>query len=264
MATLHVRNVPDALYEALRARAQLRGRSIGNEAIAILAENVARGVVAGTPQSFHVSGTLAREREPRERLSEPSARVLAAASYEAHALGHDAVDTEHVLLALLGEGSVAPSLQALGVDPRDLRQAVEGNDERGESSGPGPRPFAPGAKRVLERALRDALSLGEGVIGAEHILLALAADEEGVAGSVLREFGADVGTLRAARASAVTPVFEHEHASEYCAVALTGSADRWTEQLNTRAREGWQLLEVVSDAGEPRAVFRRSPPRTAE
>jgi plasmid stability protein len=36
VATLHVRNVPDDVYEALRARAEREGRSINAEAIAIL------------------------------------------------------------------------------------------------------------------------------------------------------------------------------------------------------------------------------------
>lgn len=36
MATLHVRNVPEEVYESLRARAQRNGRSINAEALAIL------------------------------------------------------------------------------------------------------------------------------------------------------------------------------------------------------------------------------------
>lgn len=36
MATLHVRNVPDDLYEALRRRASKRGRSISEESIELL------------------------------------------------------------------------------------------------------------------------------------------------------------------------------------------------------------------------------------
>jgi plasmid stability protein len=36
MPSLHVRNVPDDVYEALRVRAEREGRSISQEAIAIL------------------------------------------------------------------------------------------------------------------------------------------------------------------------------------------------------------------------------------
>jgi plasmid stability protein len=38
MATLHVRNVPDDVYDALRARAKSEGRSMNAAAIAILRE----------------------------------------------------------------------------------------------------------------------------------------------------------------------------------------------------------------------------------
>ena len=40
MATLYVENVPKELYEALRARARVRRRSIAAEVLALLEENV--------------------------------------------------------------------------------------------------------------------------------------------------------------------------------------------------------------------------------
>ena len=262
MATLHVRNVPDALYEALRSRARVRGRSIGNEAIAILAENVARNF---TPQSLGVGGgTLVRSRAPRERLSEHADRAIAAASYEAHALGHEQIETEHILLALLGEGAAVARLESLGVPAERVRESIEAYVERGASSEPGPRPFGPGTKRVFELALRESLSAGEGVIGHDHMLVALAADAEGVAGRVLRELGAEPDKLRVAAVTALAPGGAVEPGEEYCAVTLTGSAEEWTEQLNARARGGWRLVELVAEAGEQRAVFRRRPSRSPE
>ena len=255
VATLHVRNVPEGLYEALRARAQARGRSIGNEVIAILGENVARGVLPGGP--YAQAGTLVRPREPRERFSEPSTRALAAASYEAHALGHDRIETEHVLLALLGEAPVAAALEALDLSAQEVREAVARNVEPGGSVQPGPRPFGEGAKRVLELALRESLAGGGGIIGPEHVVVALAADEGGVAGRVLRELGADSERLRTASAAGLRARGVVRSVAEYCAVALTGSAETWTEQLNARAEDGWRLLQIVSEGGEQRAVFRR-------
>lgn len=38
MATLHVRNVPDDLYERLRARAKLEGRSLSAEVVQLLGQ----------------------------------------------------------------------------------------------------------------------------------------------------------------------------------------------------------------------------------
>jgi plasmid stability protein len=40
MATLYVENIPDDLYEALRARAKSRRRSIAAEVVTLLEENV--------------------------------------------------------------------------------------------------------------------------------------------------------------------------------------------------------------------------------
>jgi plasmid stability protein len=40
MATLYVENVPDELYEALRARAREHRKSISSEVLSLLAENV--------------------------------------------------------------------------------------------------------------------------------------------------------------------------------------------------------------------------------
>ena len=203
-----------------------------------------------------------KSRAPRERLSEPSGRVLAAASYEAHALGHGRVETEHILLALLGEASVVTALDTWSVSSQQVREAVERHVEAGTSVKPGPRPFGAGAKRVLELALRESLSAGEGVIGPEHILVALAADEKGTASQVLRDLGVDVENLRGA--SIVSAVRVQAYAGvmeEYCALTLTGSAHEWTDQLTARAREGWLLVEIVSEAGEQRAIFRRRQPQ---
>lgn len=40
MATLYVENVPEELYEALRARARLHRKSIAAEVLSLLAENI--------------------------------------------------------------------------------------------------------------------------------------------------------------------------------------------------------------------------------
>ena len=66
MATLHVRNVPPELYDALRARAVREGRSINAETIVILREMLSRPVPFD-PESF-----LAEIRAAKERWSWPA------------------------------------------------------------------------------------------------------------------------------------------------------------------------------------------------
>ncbi|GCD99320.1 Clp protease N-terminal domain-containing protein [Embleya hyalina] len=79
---------------------------------------------------------------------------------------------------------------ALAVAPRRRRVWPFG----GRSA---PGPFTEGAKRVLERSLREALERGDKHIGDEHILLALTSGP-GVVADLLAEYGVTrVSVLRA-------------------------------------------------------------------
>jgi ATP-dependent Clp protease ATP-binding subunit ClpC len=66
----------------------------------------------------------------------------------------------------------------------------------GEEVTSGQIPFTPRAKKVLELALREALSLGHNYIGTEHILLGLVRENEGVAARILLDFDADSEKIR--------------------------------------------------------------------
>ena len=66
----------------------------------------------------------------------------------------------------------------------------------GEEEISGQIPFTPRAKKVLELALREALSLGHNYIGTEHILLGLVRENEGVAARILLDFDADPEKIR--------------------------------------------------------------------
>jgi ATP-dependent Clp protease ATP-binding subunit ClpC len=57
-------------------------------------------------------------------------------------------------------------------------------------------PFAGRSKRTLELAAREARSLGHTRIGAEHILLGLLRDEEGIGARVLAAFDIDYQRTR--------------------------------------------------------------------
>ncbi|HSF60250.1 MAG TPA: ATP-dependent Clp protease ATP-binding subunit, partial [Gaiellaceae bacterium] len=67
---------------------------------------------------------------------------------------------------------------------------------QGDEVTTGQIPFTPRAKKVLELALREALSLGHNYIGTEHILLGLVRENEGVAARILLDFDADAEKIR--------------------------------------------------------------------
>jgi hypothetical protein len=94
------------------------------------------------------------------------------------------------------EGLAARVLSILDVPIDEVRARVEEIIGRGEYAASGQMPLTPRAKKVLELALREALSLGHNYIGTEHVLLGLIRENEGVASRILLEFDADPEKVR--------------------------------------------------------------------
>jgi hypothetical protein len=259
VATLHVRNVPDQLYETLRATAELEGRSIGAQAVALLQQGLKANVAVrqrlrrlGSGPSFLIDAR----------------RAVVLAQEEVRALRHAEVGTEHVLLGLLQVGgniAAALSKPPLVVDVDEVRRRVAELRPAAEEPPTGQIPFTPGAKKALEQALREALALKDRHIGPEHVLLGVAAVEDDPGARILADLGADLDTLRSALvlsfsslvAAPPPPLVGPDADWSYRAVALTGSAEDWTASLNELAGAGWELVSILTEAGEPRAVFRR-------
>jgi hypothetical protein len=133
-----------------------------------------------------------------ERFSDRSRRAVVLAQEEARRLDHNYIGTEHILLGLIseGEGVAARALESLGISLDAVRQQVEEIIGRGQQMPSGHIPFTPRAKKVLELSLREALQLGQGYIGTEHILLGLIREGDGVAAQVLVRLGADLNRVR--------------------------------------------------------------------
>src|SRR5947207_2854069 len=128
-----------------------------------------------------------------ERFTERARQVVVLAQEEARILKHNYIGTEHILLGLLREeeGLAARVLESLDITVERVRAQVVRIVGSGEEVTSGQIPFTPRAKKVLELALREALSLGHNYIGTEHILLGLVRENEGVAARILLDFDAD-------------------------------------------------------------------------
>jgi ATP-dependent Clp protease ATP-binding subunit ClpC len=127
-----------------------------------------------------------------ERFSEGARRVLTRAQGEAQRLGHNYIDTEHILLGIAGEESGVASkvLSNFGISVNKIQAAIEfviGKGERRATKGE--VDLAPRAKRAIEFAVDEARRLNSSYIGVEHLLLGLLRESEGVAFSVLESFG---------------------------------------------------------------------------
>src|SRR6202158_1195479 len=133
-----------------------------------------------------------------ERFTERARPVVVLAQDEARALKHNYIGTEHILLGLLREeeGLAARVLESLDITVEEVRAQVARIVGQGDEVTTGQIPFTPRAKKVLELALREALSLGHNYIGTEHILLGLVRENEGVAARILLDFDSDSEEIR--------------------------------------------------------------------
>lgn len=143
-----------------------------------------------------------------QRFSERAKRVLQFAQAEAEGTGVNYIGTEHLLLGLLHEkeGVAAKALDNLGVGALAAREIVE--RLVGEVRPSGGLQIVPTSrtKRVLELAFEEARAMADTVVGTEHILLGLIAEDEGVGARALAELGVtteaarvEVGRLRRGR-----------------------------------------------------------------
>ena len=98
-----------------------------------------------------------------ERFTEHARQVVVLAQEEARTLSHNYLGTEHLLLGLVREQEgVAGSrvLASFGIILEEARAQVVPIVGRGDEVVTGQIPYTKHATRVLELALREALSLG--------------------------------------------------------------------------------------------------------
>lgn len=124
-----------------------------------------------------------------ERYTDTARRAVAQAEEEARLHGQAYIGTEHLLLALAAaDGTARRLLYSLGASYEDLRKRTQSLVPPGEHDHEGHIPLTPRAEKVLQLASREALQLGHGYIGTEHILLALIREGDGVGVQVLGKY----------------------------------------------------------------------------
>jgi ATP-dependent Clp protease ATP-binding subunit ClpA len=152
------------------------------------------------------------------RFTDRSRRPVEVAFEEARMLGHDSLGDEDLLLGILraDEGMAAEALSSLGVTLEDARDESERmlsdalssigislEDIRREAgdafdvSLPDDRKisYSPRAKNALVGARKEMRRLGDGHLGAEHVLLGILGNEDGTAVRMLNRMGVSPETL---------------------------------------------------------------------
>jgi ATP-dependent Clp protease ATP-binding subunit ClpA len=143
-----------------------------------------------------------------ERFTQDAQAMVRGARHEALSAGDDAIEAEHLLLAL----ATRSEFQELGLDHDRLLDALA-EEERGSLASLGldldaleppaatrarrePR-FATSSKLALQRALAAAKARGDRRLDAGHVLLGILSAKHGRAARALRIAEVDVEQLRA-------------------------------------------------------------------
>lgn len=134
-----------------------------------------------------------------ERFTDRARKVMQLANEEARRFNHEYINTEHILLGLVKEGSgvAANVLKNLGVDLYKVRSEVEKFAQSGPDTASSSKvPHTPLAKQVIESSMAEARSLNHNYVGTEHLLLGLLKHDEGIACQVLTNLGLKLEDVR--------------------------------------------------------------------
>jgi ATP-dependent Clp protease ATP-binding subunit ClpC len=178
-----------------------------------------------------------------EFFSDASRELLQRAARHAIESGSLDLDSEHLLWAAMEDDLVKHVIRQADGDPQAIADQIEEEAEQGERTDVAPS-LSPEAKAAVLAAYDEMRELNSSYLGPEHILLALARDEEAEAGRVLARFGLSHTKLRAA---VIRGVQAGEDSGR--AASQTKTLDQYSRDLTEAAREG-KLDPVIGRADE--------------
>ena len=108
-------------------------------------------------------------------------------------LGHNYIGTEHILLGLssVSDSVSAKAIESQGIAHSDILEKVVETIGQGQA-GAIVAGYTPRVKRILDRSVQEAVAIGSGYVGTEHMLLALINESDCVAVKLLLSLGANL------------------------------------------------------------------------
>ena len=174
-------------------------------------------------------------------FSDATRQLLQRAAQTALEWGSLDLESDHLLFGALQDDVARHVLEQLGADPGAVAAQLEEEAEKGERTDVAPS-LAPDAKAALLAAYEESRELGVTYVGPEHVLLALARDEESPAGQLLQRFGLSHTKLRGAVIRGVEAGAPREQSK-------TPRLEEFGRDLTQEAREG-KLDPVIGRAEE--------------
>jgi ATP-dependent Clp protease ATP-binding subunit ClpB len=187
------------------------------------------------------------------RFTEKAAEAFQTANQMALRLGHQQLEPEHLLLALLEQepGLAVSILRKADVNTESLKAQVARDLEKlPRVSGSGDQVYLSGRlNRLVATAESEAKKFKDEYVSVEHMLLALVADS-GAAGRALKE----VGVSRDRLMKALQEVRGHQRVTSQNPEATYESLERYGRDLTALARQG-KLDPVIGRDEEIRRVI---------
>ncbi|MBU4193982.1 MAG: ATP-dependent chaperone ClpB [Actinobacteria bacterium] len=187
-----------------------------------------------------------------DKLTVKAQQAVGQARSLARNLNNQEIDTEHLLLALVGqrEGVVPPLLQKMGVRPEELEAKIrEDLEKRPKVQGDARQYASPGLEKVMDSAWEIAGNLKDEYVSTEHLLMAIL-QAGGTAAQLLEEAGVNTNDLLHALAGirGSQRVTDQNPEEKYQAL------ERFARDLTEDARRG-KLDPVIGRDDEIRRVI---------
>jgi ATP-dependent Clp protease ATP-binding subunit ClpC len=192
-----------------------------------------------------------------ERLTDRSRRSIVLARQHAFRFAHDSVDVPHLVLGLLEESMHTDGVvtRLLGADLATFTAAVERALPRGvrATDAAAPLPFTPAARALFVRAAAEADAARIERIDVEHLVIALALDEDGAGARLVASCGRPLEQVRRDARDLVAPRSGEADTSAQEA-RRTPALDAYCDDLLARARQG-RLDPLIGRQAELEQLF---------
>jgi len=188
-----------------------------------------------------------------DKFTVKAQEAVQAAQSIADQLSHQAIEPEHLLLALIQqqEGVVSPLLAKLGAPADAIRRQVEAElakapKVRGAAGAYG----TPRLRAIFERAQQEAERLRDEYVSTEHLLIAIAQERDGAAGRVLAANGVTAEAIY----RALVDVRGTQRVTDANPEEKYQALERYSRDLTELARKG-RLDPVIGRDEEIRRVI---------
>ncbi len=180
------------------------------------------------------------------KFTQKAKEVLENAQQAALSLGHSYVGTEHILLGLLSVTDCVASraIEAQGVNREDVIDKIEEMVGIHNGGGYMPSDYTPRSKRVIELSVSEALKMGTGYVGTEHILLALLNEQDSIAVKILETLGVntqrlyeDIMGMLGEGEKTGGPAGMNSHSQASGGQSSTPTLDKYSRDFNKLAQE---------------------------